>query len=182
MNKFFKKFKNKMNPKARRGFVLLFTIVLTAIILSVALGLSNISLREFTFSTSTKATGEAFYAADVGVECAIYWDLTPAQLSGGGQGDPFENESIDTFCAGVEVDLNTGTGELLDPWVFSIQSLGVSGQGCAQVSVTKNTSDPFFPITHVVSKGYNVGKPATLGDPCDLSNPGIVERQLEVDY
>ncbi|HEV7424440.1 MAG TPA: hypothetical protein VGO21_04595, partial [Candidatus Paceibacterota bacterium] len=58
----------------RSGFVILFAVTLASIILAVTLGAINVALKEIKFSTNAKDTNNAFFAADVGVECAEYYD------------------------------------------------------------------------------------------------------------
>jgi len=54
------------------GFVLLFTILVSSIILLVALGISGISYRETILSSEASGGAEAFFAADTGAECGLY--------------------------------------------------------------------------------------------------------------
>jgi len=103
--------KNKACPakrECRRGFVLLFAVTLTAIILSIALGVANITLKEIKFGTSAKDTNEAFFAADTGAEYALFKDKFP--------GGPYLPGTTTTFV---------------------LSGLAHTGQGCAIVTVDK---------------------------------------------
>ena len=53
--------------KKNKGFVLIFAVTLAAILLSIALGISQIALKEIKFGTSAKDTNDAFFAADTGL-------------------------------------------------------------------------------------------------------------------
>ncbi|MFA6177304.1 MAG: hypothetical protein WC694_00175 [Candidatus Paceibacterota bacterium] len=99
--KLYKKIKNS------RGFVILFAVTLSAIFLSIALGVSNITFREIRFSTSAKDTNNAFFAADSGVEQALL------------------NEKSGTPCA----------DGLLCEYIFL--GFGNNNQSCAIVTVDK---------------------------------------------
>ena len=149
----------------RSGFVLLYVIVLSSIILAIALGVSNIALKELNFSTSGKDANDAFFAADTGVECALYWD------KGLDVNLPFPNtlpDSSEIACAdNPSVDTTPG--------FFSLSGLGSSGNSCAVVTVDKLNP----PFTVITSKGYNVGN-TSGGDCLPMSNS--VERELEVTY
>lgn len=80
------------------GFVLLFAVTISAILLAIALGVAQVALKEVNFSTSAKDTNDAFFSADTGIEYALYEDKVgkyPASnntsetiggLSSGGQG------------------------------------------------------------------------------------------------
>ena len=152
---YFKKEKNN-------GFVLLFTVVLVSIILAITIGVVDIALNEVNFTTSGKDTNDAFFAADTGVECALYYDYG---LTASGS---FPNNST-AFCAGSAL---TMIGN--NPWTFSILNLGTSGQACAIVKVTK---DAVSSQTTIVSKGYNNGGTGDCGDTANY-----VQRELDVIY
>ena len=73
---------NDKKLKNKKGFVILFAVTLSAILLSIALGVSNIAFNEAKFSTSVKNTNDAFFAADVGAEQALFWDYNLASRPG----------------------------------------------------------------------------------------------------
>ncbi|MBI2023792.1 hypothetical protein HYT00_00100 [Candidatus Giovannonibacteria bacterium] len=57
-----------------RGFTLLLSLLIVSIILAVSLGVSDIISGEIFLANTGRQSQAAFYAADAGVECAIYWD------------------------------------------------------------------------------------------------------------
>ena len=57
-----------------KGFTLFVALVVSSLILSVSLSLSNIILKQLIFSHTGSESQLAFYAADSGAECALYWD------------------------------------------------------------------------------------------------------------
>lgn len=59
----------------KSGFVLLFSVLVSGIVLAVGLGIISITLKELLLSNTGKDSQYAFYAADSGLECALYWDL-----------------------------------------------------------------------------------------------------------
>jgi len=63
--------------KKNKGFVILFVVTLSSILLAIALGAANIALKEIKFGTSAKDTNNAFFAADTGAELALFNDKTP---------------------------------------------------------------------------------------------------------
>jgi hypothetical protein len=117
------------NIKKNRGFVLLFAVTLAALLLSIALGVSSVALKEVKFSTSAKDTGNAFFAADTGAEQALYNDKSTVNLYGSAPGT----------------------------WNFIISGLGIDGKGCAKVNVTKDSPNPPNIRTTIISNGYNTG-------------------------
>ena len=157
------KTKNIKRNKKNRGFVLLFAIVLSSIVLAVTIGVANVLFQETKFNVSAKDANDAFFAADVGVECALYYD----------RGTTLNNAFTGTAvmnCAGNNITITTVVPSAV--WSFTVKGLGKSGQGCSKVTVDKSVS----PTTHIVSKGYNNG-----GATC-LQDVNSVERQLELNY
>lgn len=143
----------KKIKKQNRAFVILFAVTLSAILLSIALGVSNITFKEMKFGTNARDTNDAFFAADTGIESVLYQDKDSATY-------PMPNEG--------------GTETFNPP---PIVGLGSNGASCAIVSIKKDNTDPAMPITTVISKGYNTGD-----NNCLSSNPDRIEREIKVSY
>lgn len=170
---------NKTKLNSKRGFVLLFAVVLSAIIFSISLGMINISLKEINFGTSAKATNEAFFAADTGAECALFYDLVPIE-SFFGSGDALLISGINPVCAGNTINLEEEF-EGLGPWTFVVLGLGEEHKACAKVKITRilDSSNNIL-STQIISKGYNMGGNDT--PDCSSTNNNRVERVLELTY
>jgi hypothetical protein len=136
----------------RSGFVILFAVTLSAILLAIALGVANIAFKEAKFGTSAKDTNNAFLAADTGAESAL-----------------FNNKSSNNLYVP-----SPGTDQI---WNFPVSGLGSGSLSCATVSVEKNNTNPPSMLTTIISKGYNIGD-AT----CSSSNPDRIERELKITY
>lgn len=182
-NKNYNNINIKINTEEKKGFVLLFAVVLVSIILAISLGVSNITLKELNFSTSARATNDAFYAADTGVECALYYlRNTEANFTGQNQVFGIPTTDIITNCNGVNISLDEdeyGVYAPVGPWFFNITSIGQPPVACALVEVIKEDN-----TTTVISRGYNVGYPtdADEGPNCGSNIPNQVERVIEVRY
>ncbi|MFA5840702.1 MAG: hypothetical protein WC847_00275 [Candidatus Paceibacterota bacterium] len=157
----------KNNLQKNKGFVILFAVTLAAILLSIALGVGNIALKEIKFGTSAKDTNDAFFAADAGVECARIND----KFGGVAFKDPPASSVIQ--CNNTSINVNVTNG-ILPVWDFVISGLGNNGKGCAKVSVDKRIS----PNTTVISKGYNNGSGVGTCNPSSNST----ERELSSTY
>lgn len=176
---------NKKRNKQDKGFVILFAVVLTSIILSVSLGLADITYKEISFGTSAKNTGDAFFASDTGIECALYYDFKGVQTGSGSYENPFGYvgaEPLTLECAGTQFGFIPPYDPATGPWSFVLYNLSNSGKSCAIVTVTKNLNDindPDDDQTIIVSKGYNTG-----GDniTCSSNSPTRVEREIELRY
>ena len=60
--------------KSGAGFVILFAVTISAILLAIALGVANIAFNEIKFGTSAVDTNNALFAADTGIEKALFDD------------------------------------------------------------------------------------------------------------
>src|SRR3989338_745700 len=161
--------KNKVYPnrEARRGFVLLFAVTISSIILAITLGVTDIALKEINFSTSAQNTNDAFFAADTGIECALVNDKsTSNSFQSGGSGQ--------VQCLGGNINL-TGS---FPSWSFIVSGLGNMGVSCAKVNVVKDTtSNAPLTKTTITSEGYNIGDSS-----CNSSSQNRIERKLQVVY
>lgn len=144
----------------RRGFALLFAVLASSVFLSVGLAIWNISLRQVIFSSFGRESQIAFYAADTGIECVLYYDVKLGAF------DPATRaSSID--CGGVPATVS-GAGEVSN--ISSIFLTGVSSGPCVDVTVTKNA---LAGKTTIDAHGHNT---------CDTGSPTLVERGLRVSY
>ncbi|MCX6751298.1 MAG: hypothetical protein NT161_00820 [Candidatus Nomurabacteria bacterium] len=148
--------------KKNKGFVLLFVIVISSIILAITLSIMNISLKEIKFGTSARDTNDAFFAADAGSECALFNDKSTQNKF------PLAGPAVTITCANVSILPVFSSGV----YRFTVANLGSMGQSCAIVTVDKSVS----PVS-VISKGYNVGDASCLS-----SSANRVERELQMTF
>ncbi|MEI8269777.1 MAG: pilus assembly PilX N-terminal domain-containing protein [bacterium] len=158
---------------SNKGIALLFTIMLSTIFLTMALGVTNIASKELAFSSSAKDSNNAFYAAESGIECALYNDKsTSTFFTATNPADP-----ADFLCFGNSVNLNSNINE----FDFIISGLGSNNNSCAKVKIVKtfdnSVTPPAVVSTKITSNGYNLE-----GNNCDYTGPNLVERVLEVTY
>lgn len=75
----------KIIKNNQRGVSLLLVLLLTAVLLSIAFGVSRLSFGELKISREISRTIVAYYAAEAGIECQMYNDrLVGEELCGGG--------------------------------------------------------------------------------------------------
>ncbi len=167
-----------LKNKNSNGFVILFAVVLSAIFLSITLGITNIALKEVKFGTSAKDTNDAFFAADTGTECALMNDKgVSSKFSVTGPSQPLTCGS--TPPPPVMGNPNGTGGVGTATYTFYINNLGSNGANCAKVTVLKDgNSIPPYVRTYITSKGYNVNN----SSDCVPTNPNRVERQIETSY
>ncbi len=151
--------------KQNRGFVILFSVTISSILLSIALGVTNVALNQMSFSTSARATNDAFFAADTGIECALLYDRSS-------DADNAFTGSASMNCAGTVIALSGA-----DPlWSFIITGIGSSGESCAIVTVSKIFVEPYT-FTTITSKGFNIGDAF-----CESSSSSRIEREMSISY
>ncbi len=145
----------KINLQNNKGFVLLFAVTFSSIVLSIALGITNIAFKEVKFGTNARDTNNAFFAADTGIESVLFQDKDPNTT-------PFPMPD---------------GGDLKQFPIIIIPNLSGANGSCAIVSVTKDNRDSSKPITTIISKGYNVGNAS-----CSPINSDRIEREIKVSY
>lgn len=77
---------NKRNLQS--GYALFTSILLTGTLIVIAYATTNFSLKQLLLTTSGAESHTAFYVADSGVECAMYWDIKNGATSAFDPGAP----------------------------------------------------------------------------------------------
>ena len=65
-----------------RGFTIFFAMLVGSLSLAVGLAIYDLAVREIDLSAAANQSQYAIYAADAGVECALYWDFKAPGLNG----------------------------------------------------------------------------------------------------
>lgn len=173
---------NRLYKNKQRAFTLLFAALVTSLLLSVGLAIFNITLQQFLLASAGRESQYAFYAADSGIECALYFDK---------KGQYFTEQSPFYFPDGepgheVGPTITCNEMQSADPLVLSDTSpyktqyninLG-SPVACDLTKpsfalVVTKTVNASSTNTTIESRGYNT---------CDTNNARRVERGLRVDY
>lgn len=171
-----------------RGFTLLIAVITASIVLTMGMSILNITLKEFLLSGAIRDSEMAFYAADAGIECVMYYD----QSTAGGKfaiGAPEPQTLPALTCGGQSFTISYPSGNDANSTIGSgeqIQLEATLGGGgnpniCTRAVITK-TSGGTCPAgavcTEIVSSGYNRSC-ATVSAGTD---PRIVERRLRTRY
>ncbi len=182
----------------QKGFTLLFAILVSILILAVGASIISIALKQVILSGAGRESQYAFYAANTGLECALYWDLNGALIDDNGEAryvfPPPNSEGSrrtdlsDISCAGTNITSGssvyaqnyttswvTETNETVFRIVVS-NSINSSLDDilyCAEVTVAKSeTGDVVY--TTITSQGLNT---------CDPDNDTrAVQRGLVLQY
>lgn len=167
----YKLFAKRYSLNARsRGFTLLLAALVSSITLAIGVSIFEITQKQVILSSLSKDSQYAFYTADTGAECALYWDV---------KHDAFATTTPPAItpltCASANGDPNIDVthGSLNSyPITFTLEDFTI-GAYCARVTVTKNASNP---KTVIHSDGYSTdcGSIAT--------NPRALQRSVEIRY
>jgi len=156
-----------ISKKQQQGFTLLYAVLIAGLLLAIGLAIVNIAIKEVTLSATSRDAQFAFYAADAGMECALFWDLQQSAFS-------ISSPQASVSCGG---SANTVTATNPTPGKYERRfSLDFSPeQYCAEILVVKNDNPMGSPArrTTIESRGYNT---------CDVDNPRRVERALRTKY
>ena len=90
------------------GFALLFSVLVSSLLLTIGLSIFSIALKELAISTATRQSIHAFYAADSGREYIKYLDTKTYELF---SFEPKVGEAIPLTSTERESDDSMGLGE-----------------------------------------------------------------------
>lgn len=143
---------NNMSQKKiqvrKGGFTLLVAIITTSLLLLVSFVVVNVALKQLALSYSNEESQYAFYNADSGTECALYWDLkntgSTAPASAFATSTPGGASNTIT-CNNHSVLVGGSAGDPTSTFTIDFP------KGCVIVQVTKADDGS----TSIISKGYN---------------------------
>jgi hypothetical protein len=145
--------------KNKRGFALLFSVLLSSLLLTIGLSIFSITLKELAISTASRQSVHAFYAADSGRECALYWDIKRGEIP-----DLFSKDIGTINCGGVSKPLsgtyNPPQNYFNDPSASVVVDIPTKTDIPAYISVLNDTTigpNYYVEITKTIS---DRGQPA----------------------
>jgi len=151
--------------KGKKGFALLVAVVVSTLMLSIGAVIFNTTIKELRLSSLGRDSQFAFYAADSGIECALYWDIRGHEFATSSDSEP---TNPGTRCAGQDITQSSWSVVTSSNSARSSFSLTFPGGYCSTVVVNKTVA-----TTTIESRGYNT---------CNTSNPRRVERALRSEY
>jgi hypothetical protein len=173
--------------QTKQGVVILFAVLMVSVILTISLGIFNITYRQLVLSSIARESEIAFFAADTARNCALFWD-SPARLPserpfGVYTPDPeggwlFALTGVNTIrCTEGDVavsNYNAGAGYSGRTFKLSIP-MG-DRTACAQVFVKKDYGYSGNRHTEIRANGYNMVGPSNSCPPTNLNR--AVERTI----
>jgi len=151
--------------KTNKGFTLFLAIIVMGTLLLISTGIVNLSFKQSLISNFGRESQAAFYAADTGMECALYWDVkNPSGQSA------FATSSVSVIYCNKDSNNPANEWTVGGGLVSTIDKIGFLPEPyCAIVTVTKNSDG----TTLIESLGYNT---------CDSTNPRRVERAIRATH
>ena len=161
-------FQSRAAAQPQRGFTILLAALIASLVLALGISVFSIAQKQLILSSTGRNSQLAFYAADTGAECALFWDMRNMAFDPGA-----ETQLTPIGCDGdlgitvTHTDLPPGNPT--DRYEFDFDPNGY----CVQVTVEKNT---VHPRTRIHADGFSV--------PCadiDTSSRAL-QRSVELTY
>ncbi len=158
----------KQTQKHQDGFALLLSLIVLGVVVSVALTMIEITIKQLQLSTIAKDSELAFHASSAGVECLRYWRLASSTEFETQLGD-----TVDMDCLGaapvrptrtlrVPDGISPGTVDL-----YSAQFSWGSPARCSKIDFIVIASDPADGDATVYDVGNDlVGYPSPSNKSC----------------
>jgi len=176
---------NKIAQK--RGYTLLFAVVISSLVLGIAAFILSVSRKQFVLASAARESSAAVYAADSGIECEVEAYNVVKQTF------PVQSGSTQINCAGNSITFTFSTVTLssADAQSMKIDTshpvyqtpqivLALPGNGCALMTITDGIGSDLggYHKTVIDSRGYNIGTALS----CPTAIPRTLERALRLVY
>lgn len=158
----------------QKGYTLLFAVLLSSMVLSIAVSVLNLARKEIILSSGARESAAAIYIADGAIDCAVMYDNTQAFTSGGDESIVCDNTSIPVTFSTPAVTY--------DRYTFYVSDKKGIDSPCARVTVDRYAAQAPNPAkTFIEARGYNLGYNSVTG-ACDAPHPKKVERAFRYSY
>lgn len=172
-----------------RGFTLLLAALVASITLALGVSIFEITQKQVILSSLGRDSQFAFYTADTGAECALYWDARSDIHPNTFATSSATFVRVPISCAGESVTpdpVSTETYSAISIFSYNFKSPFKPEGLCAKVSVKKcggtfdtdGTCAPEPPKLQTIihADGYNTD--------CDSipTNPRALQRSVEIRY
>lgn len=148
-----------ITKKHQQGFTILFAVIVSALVLSIGLSIANITLKQIKISSLGRESQIAFYAADSGSECVLYYDLIESAFATSSNSNIAAlPATISCFSQDPTVDFDPSDPNQADDYNATSTIVFSSGSDiCAKVQIGKYDTDMdgYSDKTLILSRGYN---------------------------
>lgn len=164
----------------KRGFTLLLAVLISGILLALGFALFNIASKELILSSAARDSQFAFYAADSGIECALYWDAKYEVFATSTTPVPDEI----TCASGTLAPLGPGGGTVpLTRTAVTPGDLDYTYTTTFSFSLGSNLVDPCVDVV-VIKKSYptRTSIRADGYNTCVTTNPRRLDRAIRSNF
>lgn len=173
--------------KTSKGFVILFAVIISTIIMLISFGIFTVATKSTLLSTNSKEVLAAFYSADSGMECALHM-IKSGTLTTTGATNPICGSEV------YAAPSNFPTSALARPITAHQFIVTYASGGCAHVEINQTVSPnttsagAAMYIIKIYSRGFNrcnVSSAAVGGVLAGYpftTDPRLLERVLEVEF
>lgn len=167
--------KGNKKLRSRKGVALYVAVVITAGLVLASYAIITQAVKQLGITSSESDSQAAFYAADSGVECALFWDLKG--------GNVYTSSAFSTTTSGRQISCRA---DAFNPANANISIVPVGSDNatstftltfipddyCVEVRVGKSYTGAAL-STRIESRGYN---------NCSVSEQRKLERAIQVTY
>ena len=159
------------------GYILLLTVLIVSIILAISFGIYALSIKEVILSSFLRDSQRAFSAADRGVECALYWDVSYPQ----------NHEPYTVFATSTAYVTPGAISEAVCDGVH-LNDVALTHWTVSGLTATQGVTDFSLSFSDGTYAEINVSKDSVSGTTIrvngynsqDMSNPRQTQRTIEV--
>ena len=148
-----------IKKRSSRGFVLLIAVIFMSVMLTFGLALGSLAYKQQVLASSAVESQYAFYAADAGLECALYADQQAGAFTPYPASAPALSAVPSISCDGASVAPQT-TAWTTALWTVSYRfpiDASFAQPRCADVTIYKYSAPQATGVTtYVFSQGYDV--------------------------
>lgn len=161
---YMKQFFKKLYRTDHQGFVLLFSVVVSAVIFFIGAGIFTISFKELLISSLGKESQKSIFAADAGVECGLQLDTDGYFID-----NTAYSEVFNCFGSVIANKYDNGINEFYFTLIYPDKT-------CAKVTTIK-PYDGGPVLTTIYAQGYN-----KCNNDGPVNFPGLAERVYKVSF
>ncbi len=162
--------KNYSSHLRSQGYTLLFSMLLTTLVLSIGVSILTIARKEVILTGSSRESHRALLAADSGLECAVYWNRVASNFPGPDEDESGRLSQINCQNMSVNVNIDDSVSAVFEySWIID----RVADKQCTLVKIIKAqeaVGTEFAIRTTYESRGYNTA--------CSDTSNKRVERAL----
>jgi hypothetical protein len=178
-----------MQWNSQKGFVILFAIIISTMVLLVGAGIFSVAFKETVLASTANESHISLFAADMGMECALYHEFVCIRGEAGYCSAPdtimcdFEDIDMD-----VPASLGPGTSSVTGLFSYEVRYDVTNAPSCGEITVLRDQTQPDDPSptpiegTQIFARGYNKCARQSNRQFPIITDPLLTERRLEAWY